>query len=368
MSSQTYKEIKQQPNVWKKVINQVESEKNEWKDFWNKYQNYKIIFTGAGTSEFIGNALVGFCRERNINAESISSTNIVSAPAKHLLNEPTVLVSFARSGNSPESLGAVSLANSLIDEIEHIFITCNAAGELYLTGTEQSNVNSFLLPEEANDQGFAMTSSYSGMMMAALNLILLKENKFKPEALSAEVDAFEMITPTLETAAQKILLAEFERLVYLGCGIYQAFAQEGRLKFLELTQGLVPTFFDNTLSFRHGPKSILNQTTTTILLLSPDPYERKYDLDLLWELKAQKQSSKLIVLDAHNDESLKEICDYISLNDVIEDEIIIGLAYMYFLQLLALNKSIQFGFNPDNPCPSGEVNRVVQGVSIYPYE
>jgi tagatose-6-phosphate ketose/aldose isomerase len=34
---------------------------------------------------------------------------------------------------------------------------------------------------------------------------------------------------------------------------------------------------------------------------------------------------------------------------------------------LAFEKSLQLGLGPDNPCPTGEVNRVVQGVTIYPF-
>ena len=30
-------------------------------------------------------------------------------------------------------------------------------------------------------------------------------------------------------------------------------------------------------------------------------------------------------------------------------------------------QSLSLGITPDNPCPTGEVNRVVKGVTLYPY-
>ena len=40
--------------------------------------------------------------------------------------------------------------------------------------------------------------------------------------------------------------------------------------------------------------------------------------------------------------------------------------YIVYCQTLAFYKALQLGVTPDNPCPGGEVNRVVQGVTIYP--
>ncbi|EGU60644.1 tagatose-6-phosphate kinase AgaZ, partial [Vibrio nigripulchritudo ATCC 27043] len=41
--------------------------------------------------------------------------------------------------------------------------------------------------------------------------------------------------------------------------------------------------------------------------------------------------------------------------------------YILFCQMLAFEKSLHLGLGPDNPCPTGEVNRVVQGVTIHPF-
>ena len=38
---------------------------------------------------------------------------------------------------------------------------------------------------------------------------------------------------------------------------------------------------------------------------------------------------------------------------------------MVYAQLIALRASLHQGLRPDNPFPSGEVNRVVQGVTLH---
>ena len=41
--------------------------------------------------------------------------------------------------------------------------------------------------------------------------------------------------------------------------------------------------------------------------------------------------------------------------------------YLLFAQMLAMETSLAHGLTPDNPFPTGEVNRVVKGVTIYHY-
>ena len=49
------------------------------------------------------------------------------------------------------------------------------------------------------------------------------------------------------------------------------------------------------------------------------------------------------------------------------ENVLLGLDYILFAQTLAVLKSLSMDITPDNPCPTGEVNRVVKGVILYPY-
>ena len=127
------------------------------------------MLTGAGTSAFIGECLAPALQSIESGwVSAVSTTDIVAGPANYLVPDvPTLLVSFARSGNSPESMAAVELAQQCLSECYHLIVTCNAKGALHQRGGALPNACVLLLPEDADDRGFAMTSSFSGMLLAA---------------------------------------------------------------------------------------------------------------------------------------------------------------------------------------------------------
>lgn len=170
----TAREIAQQPTTWKKTINQINEMKGELKSFIDPLladENLEIIFTGAGTSEFVGNALFSFINTcTGFRAKSYASTDLVQTPAQYLNpNHKTLLVSFGRSGNSPESVGAVQVVDVVCKEnAYHLFITCNNEGALAKAVATHPHALAINLTPETHDKSFAMTSSFSNMMLAAM--------------------------------------------------------------------------------------------------------------------------------------------------------------------------------------------------------
>ena len=136
---------------------------------------------------------------------------------------------------------------------------------------------------------------------------------------------------------------------------------------LELTQGQVTTMFDTPLGFRHGPKSVIDDETLVVLYLSDNAYTRKYEYDLAKEISVQKKNNKLMLIGNSDMEEIGNLADYV-LKVKLEqkmDNVLLGLVYILAAQQLAMFKSIQCSIWPDDPCPSGEVNRVVTGVTLY---
>lgn len=178
----TAKEIDTQTSVWRETIKIFEENKEKIEKFLKSIgDDYITVFTGAGTSEYIGNILEPILNRMGANEfRSIATTDIVNNPNQYLRNRKTLLVSFARSGNSPESLATINIANKVIDNIYHLFITCNEEGKLALI-EQNENICTILLPKESNDLGFAMTSSFSSMLMMAL---LIFHNDTTPESLN----------------------------------------------------------------------------------------------------------------------------------------------------------------------------------------
>ena len=367
----TAREIAHQPAVWQTVHDQLQAERPRLDAFLAPLlalPDLRIVLTGAGSSAFIGQCLApGLLRllgqRAGIRVEAVATTDIVSSPEQCLQPAvPTLLVSFARSGNSPESLAAVELADRLVKRSHHLVVTCAAEGTLNRRLAGQPRAHVLLLPDETHDRAFAMTSSFSGMLLAAAWAFGLPLQPVTALAHAAQALA-ERETDRLYALAEQ----PFERVVYLGSNALLGLAREAALKLLELTDGQLVALADSPLGFRHGPKTILNDRTLVVILLSNDPYTRQYDLDLLRELRREGRARVLALRAAAPDGAEAPHADDVSLAlPAVAPDLALAPVALVFAQCLALLASLQRGITPDNPSASGTVTRVVSGVTIHP--
>ncbi|MFA9216470.1 MAG: sugar isomerase, partial [Sphingomonadaceae bacterium] len=319
-----------------------------------------------GTSAYIGECLVPALLRQGLRAEAVPTTDLVSGPQRFLQAEvPTLLVSFGRSGNSPESIAAVALADQLVSDIHHLIITCNADGALYGMAKESEHALAILLPDATHDRGFAMTTSFTSMMLAAALAFGGGAQRAAqvPASSAAALAVMQTALPTLRALVEQ----RFSRVVYLGSNELRGLAREAALKLLELTDGQVVALFDSPLGFRHGPKTIVNRDTLVVVMLSNDAHARRYDLDLLRELRNDGRAGRVLALSGMAEPGLGQDCVVL---DGMSDaaELSLALPYIVFCQSYALLQSLALGLRPDTPSVSGTVNRVVQGVTIYPLE
>lgn len=370
----TTTEIYQQPDVWEDLSVTLEKENKSYQTFIrsiiNKHKQTRVIFTGAGTSAFAGDTVIPELNKLNkqdVQFESIPTTDIVSNPEEYLFKDtPTILVSFARSGNSPESVATVELGKQIVDDFYQVVITCNKNGQLAKNVQDDPNSIVVLMPEKSNDKSLAMTSSFSTMVLAAY--AIFSGGTFTKESAEVLVSNGRTVVDKVGDIVDDILQYQFERVVYLGSGLLAQLSHEGALKMLELSAGKVVAVHDSSLGFRHGPKSILNDKSLVVLFMSQDKYTRKYDLDILREL-AEMDNIKIVALTEKDDVEVKELADWtisVANGDThINSDFQLGLLYIISAQVLAMKKSIQLGNTPDSPSPDGAINRVVQGVTIY---
>ena len=367
----TAREIAQQPGLWPQIARQVGADGGLQAHLAPLLGNpaLRMVLTGAGTSAYIGKCLAPALARGGRQAEAIPTTDIVASPQSTLGSKtPTLMVHFARSGNSPESVAALELAERQIADCHHLIVTCNAEGELSRRARGLRHAYSFVLPEACNDQSFAMTSSFTGMLLAAsLALGALRADQGRIETIAAL--ATEMLTAHVPLAAG-LVQAQFDRVVFVGSNELKGLALESALKMLELTDGRVVSIGESPLGFRHGPKTIVNGSTLVVTFLSNDAYTRQYDLDLLRELRSDGVAGRVIALTARADAG--QGADTLALQtsapapDSLTD-LELCLPYVTFAQTLALLRSISLGLTPDRPNAAGTVNRVVQGVSIHPF-
>jgi tagatose-6-phosphate ketose/aldose isomerase len=359
----TYREILQQPGVWRETAQIVQSRRAELDAFLAPLlarENLRIVLTGAGTSAFIGQIAepsVGTWTDRRV--EAVATTDIVSHPAAYLPDVPTLLVSFARSGDSPESAAATELADRLLGDVWHLIVTCNPAGALNRVHATRPGSFVLLMPERSHDDGFAMTSSFTAMLLSVL-LAFSGDDEAVVEPLAA---AAEQLFAREEQIAQLAATLP-ERIVYLGGGPLTGLARESALKSLELTAGRVVAYFDSSLGFRHGPKAVLDSHSIAVVYRSSDPYSSAYDEDIVAELRANVGPDKVLTLSPGT--GTETGGDWVLGGLEALDDAYLAVAYIVFAQLFALYCSAALGLTPDNPFPDGNVNRVVKGVTIHP--
>lgn len=374
----TAEEICQQPESWEEALAAVEQQADRIRAFVAPLlakEDLRIIFTGAGSSAYAGDIIAPYLRSKTgRDVVSFATTDIVSAPYQFLqADRPTVLVSFARSGDSPESIGAFDLAEQLVRDIYQIVITCNPEGALAKKAAEkQERTLTLLMPPGTNDRGFAMTSSFSCMLLTGL-LIFDLGNLLDNAALVKKIARVGRKVLSAGHGLPELAAAGFERIVFLGSGALYGLARETCLKVLELTGGRIAAVSETMMGFRHGPKSIVNDRTLIVMWLSSDSYTRQYDMDLLREFHHDAGEFKVLAVSAAPDGEAVALADYmLSLDDEAAgrwgEDSYMALGYVLFNHIFALAASMGKGVAPDTPCPSGSVNRVVRGVTLHSLE
>lgn len=357
----TAEEIAQQPALWGDLCSNLRVERQRVDAFLDgclSNPQQRVILTGAGSSAYAGEIIAD-----ELNAawpaqvRAIATTTLLTHPELYLEpGAPTLLVSFARSGDSPESVAAVNLVRELVPDARLLNITCNPQGTLARDSATDGNACTLLMPAASCDRGFAMTSSFTCMLLAALAVLGNPEHL---DRIGALAQLARRALPTWEAAAAELGAMAAERVVYLGSGPLEGLARESALKLLELTGGRIPAMADTPLGFRHGPKSVLNSDSLVVVYNSTKPLARRYEADLVDELKRDGVAGRIVTVGP---------CGDIGID--VPDWTDAWLAPLWLLvaQQVALHRSAALQLRPDNPFASGTVNRVVKGVTIYRHD
>ena len=366
----TAKEISGQPELWNCITNSFLQASDNIETFlqtaYSQIDN--IILTGAGTSAFIGLSLQAvFFRKTQIITRAIATTDIVSHPQDYF-NEHQIplIISFARSGNSPESCAAIELADQFSKKCFHLIITCDKDGAL-AQGRSSNSIYVFVLPEAANDKSLAMTGSYSGMLLTGLMMAHIRQKQKIKEQVNLITKAAKNILLNDLSILKNVAEKDFKRAVFLGSGNLFGTATEAALKLQELTDGKIICKTDTYLGLRHGPKAVINEQTLVVYFLSNDDYVMQYEQDLINAMN-EGNNAMLCMAISEGYKIINNVDTQISFGITGEkiNEDFLTVCSIIAGQLLGFYKSLQLGLSPDNPSVNGSISRVVQGVNIYP--
>jgi tagatose-6-phosphate ketose/aldose isomerase len=348
----TRAEIWHQPELWLDTLERVSSARTRLE----LGDAEQPVLAGAGSSAYAAMAIAAAWP----GARAVPTTDLLLDARDGGVPEIPpggLLISIARSGDSPESVGVVELIRRVRPDVRHLALTCNESGQLART----PGVESIVLDPRTNDRSLAVTSGFSSLVVAGLALRHADRLRASIEAVCARTrDALS----ALDRTAQDLGTRTWTRVTMLAPPALYGAAREASLKVLEMTDGAVVTLPETFLGVRHGPLTFLRSDELVVCLLSSDVHHRRYEEDVLFELRAKKLGTIVALVTAPLDRTL---ADYIvpanapDLPDTLRTPFEI-----VFPQLLAYHVSLKLGLNPDVATPRGVINRVVQGVTIHP--
>jgi D-galactosamine 6-phosphate deaminase/isomerase len=367
----TASEIACQPQVWRMTRDKVSGIFSSLSSFCGKAN--RILVTGAGSSYYAAASIVPLIRRSFRAVEAIPSTEILMDPDSSFPREEFVLVSLARSGNSPEGNAVFDLAERMRPGlVKQLVITCSREGELArLADCKSSQCLTLLLPEESNDKSLAMTASFTSLTIAGYALGFLGSPDRYAAAVEGLAGGAETLLASGSSLAKSLAGEGFERVFFLGSRPYLGGVLEAHLKVQELSAGTVVAKAEDTLGFRHGFMAAVDSKSLIVLALSQDPCRRLYERDLLEEIRQKGIGRKVVVIGgpaSTNGVMTAGLADaFFDHGDVpsVSDDVRAPLVAITG-QMLGLFLSLNAGLRPDNPSPGGIINRVVQGVRIHP--
>jgi tagatose-6-phosphate ketose/aldose isomerase len=276
-----------------------------------------------------------------------AGTLLTDGPSYVFEGPPGTLVSFARSGDSPESRGVVDWFLDRAPAWRHVLVTSNRNGALATRYVGRENVSLVLLPDRTNDRSLVMTSSFTNLWLAGRIL-----GGSIPDVASCARVAGSIFEGDASFFTE-VGGSAFGNAVYLGSGARYGAAREAALKMLEMTDGAVPAFAESFLGLRHGPMCAIRETSLLVAFLSKEEPHRSYERDLLKELADKDVRPRTILVGWGGDVDLDLEDDDAPLLDVV-----VG-------QLLGLFRSVALGLKPDDPSAKGVISRVVRGFDLH---
>jgi tagatose-6-phosphate ketose/aldose isomerase len=358
----TLREILQQPATWTGTADLLRNPQvlQQLQAALSPLPNH-IVLTGSGSSMYIGECLApGLQLGLGVPAQAVAAGTLLTHWRSVLPPGAGLLISLARSGDSPESCGVVSRLLADAPEYRHLVITCNANGKLATNYRDDPRVTVLVLDERTNDRSLVMTSSFTNLLLAGAGLVQ-REGGDTTAAVTQLARSVQRVFDEQADALAAIARSDFSAVVYLGSGGALGAAHESALKMLEMSGGAVVTMAETYLGLRHGPMSSLDDKTLVVGFLSPDPAVRAYEYDLLRELsRKQLGMTRVLVGEGIANDVLgpQDVAIELPGLGAIDDALPL-LADVAVGQLLAFFRCLQLGGKPDTPS-QGVLTRVVE--------
>lgn len=324
----TYQEITSQPAAWRETLEYLDTHAESLAAF-DPAGFDEVLVTGCGSTYYLALAAAALLQDlTGVRARALPASEIWLYPGSaYRGGANTLLLAVSRSGTTTETVRAVE---SFRARGSGSVVTLSCYPESTLAGLGDLN----LVLSAGQERSVAQTRAFSTLYLATVFLAHAWAKR-PPTALhelpAAAARLLEHYAPLAERLGEDLSL---ERFYFLGSGPRYGLACEVSLKLKEMTLTHSEPF--HFLEFRHGPQSMVTDTTLLVGLVSEA--NAASERAVLREMKA-RGAQVLSLAEADADVAFGS-----GVPEPLRDVLCLPV-----LQLLAYRRSLAKGLNPDRP-------------------
>lgn len=320
----TYNEIKTQTDAWAQALDVVTAS-----DLPKAGDYDQVLFSGCGSTYYLSLAAAALYQELTGRAaRAVPGGELLLNSGTALTDKKTLLVAISRSGTTTETVKAAEKFKA--GKRGEVLVISNYDEAL----SRLADVN--IVISKGQEESVAQTRSFASMYVAATVFAakmagrgdLVEAMQKLPVIGNSVIGKYESFAKELGENLN------FDRFYFLGSGIRYGLACEVNLKMKEMTLTHSEPF--HFLEFRHGPMSMVGESTMVCGLLST--VNGQHEAKVLSEMKM------LGATVASVGESEADVCFESNLPEEVR-----GVLYLPVLQLMAFYRSLAKGLNPDRP-------------------
>ncbi len=327
----TREEIFSQPEAWEQAIEVLRERVEDIQEYSRLDEYQQVIFTGCGSTYYLSRSVAAqFQVMTGHSARGLPASELWLSPKKSYIPDArTLLIAISRSGETTETLRACDTFRRN-HKGKIITLVCNPGSAL----TKLGDFN--LAFPSGMEQSIAQTRAFSTLFLGAIGMCAIwAVPKFEVHLFSSLPQVGrKIIDKYYPLAAQLGQNTEIDRIYFLGSGERFGLACELSLKMKEMCLTHSESFY--FMEFRHGPKAMVNGNTLIVGLVSEST--AGYEQAVLEDVR--NLGAVTVSIGEHNTDVL--------FNSGLE-EVYRNVLYLPFGQMMALERAIAKGLDPDHP-------------------
>jgi len=331
----TREEIFSQPDVWAETLRHLKAKNPggypELSDF------TEIIFTGCGSTYYLSRwAARLYEAVTGIVCRAVSASDLVFYPSTWVSphKKKRLLIAVSRSGETTETIHAVKKFRQ-DGSGETLVITCYPDSELALMTPLTIET------PHGQEESIVQTRSFSSMMLAVSWFLYrdIPDDVISNMALTGK----KVLNLSANLVDRLSAEGRVRKVFFLGGGPWYGLANECMLKLKEMS--LTYTEAYHFMEFRHGPMSMIDDSSLVVGLLSSSSATPN-EIKVLAEMKELGAQTMAL---AEAEIQPGDAIDHLVVFDSGALPAWYAPLFLPAAQLMALSKALQKGLNPDLP-------------------